>query len=262
MDVVAIVALGRHSDQEAPLLAADLGLTTYETGVMLRAPTPIIVYRSEDRARTADLASKLRARGHDAVACDLDSVVSSDDMFRPKTFQFEGSELVGHGNGEQRRVALADVFALVRATHQVQSVDTTTTHEKTRSLSRAFATGGLVTTKTVERESQRVTNEREPVLYLFRGDGDPWLLGAQSLRYGGLAGEMKVSKAENFEVLIRLLRSLAPQATYDARLLQVRVGTQIISSGSKHMTSSSAGAVDILAHIVATALNRAVRPYR
>ena len=87
MEIVAIVALGRSVEQEAPFLAADLGLTVYETAMMLRAPAPMIVYRGEDRSRTLDVLAKLRARGHDAVACDAEQVVSSDDMFRPKTFR-------------------------------------------------------------------------------------------------------------------------------------------------------------------------------
>jgi len=262
VEVVTILALGRSVDQEAPLLAADLGLTAYETGVMLRAALPIIVLRTEDRNRSADVLAKLRARGHDAVAVDLAAVASSDNMFRPKTFRLDGSEIVGVGQGETQRLSYADIFAFVRATHAIQTEDTITTKDRTVSLSRAAATGGLMMTKTSERESKRVTSEREPVLYVFRSDATPWLLASQEMLYDGLGPDMRVSKAENFEVLLRRLRELAPNVPFDTRLLQVRAPSTIVSSGAKQMTSSSAGTLDVLAHVVTIALNRNTRPYR
>jgi hypothetical protein len=73
LDVIAVVGLARSVEEEAPVLATDLGLTAYEVGVMLRAPPPVIVARTEDRNRTLALLAKLRSRGHDAVACDLES---------------------------------------------------------------------------------------------------------------------------------------------------------------------------------------------
>ena len=262
MDVVAIVALGRSVEEEAPRLAADLGLTAYETGVMLRAPAPIIVFRSEDHGRAADLLGRLRSRGHDAVLCDLETVVSSEDMFRPKAFRFEGADFIGIGHGEERRLALADVFALVRATHSRRIEDTVVARERKLSFGRAALTGGLLTSKTTTSEARRVTQERESVLYVFRSDGTPWLLASMELRYDGLAQDMKLSKMENFEVLLRTLRELAPSAEFDARLLPVRANTTVVAASPKHLSTSSSAALDVLAHVVATAIGRAARPYR
>ena len=161
VEIVAIVALGRSVEEEAPRLAADLGLTTYETAVMLRAPAPVIVLRSEDRARTLDVLGKLRSRGHDAVACELDAVVSSDDMFRPRAFRFDAGDFVGIGHGEERRLPLADVFALIRANHVTRTEDTVVDRQRKISLGRGALTGGLLMTKTTTTESRRVTSERE-----------------------------------------------------------------------------------------------------
>jgi hypothetical protein len=262
VDVVAIVGLGRSVEEEAPQLAADLGLTPYEVGVMLRAAPPIIVLRTEERARAIDVLGKLRARGHDAVACDLAAVVPSDAMFRPKSFRFEGSELVGHGNGEERRLPLGDVFSLVRANHTTRTEATVV--EKTRkvSIGRAALTGGMLTSKTSTVESTRITNEREAVLYVFRNDAAPWLLASMEMRYDGLGQEMKISKMENFEVLLRVLRERAPSAPFDARLLAVRANTSVVSAGPKQLSLSSSATIDVLAHVVAIALGRAARPYR
>lgn len=262
MEIVALVALAGNAEQEATRLAADLGLTVYETQVMLRAPLPVIILRTEDRARTLDIVGKVRARGHDVVALDLAQITWTEEMFRPKTFRFEGEDLVGEAHGETRRLPLNDVFALLRAVHMTQSDETITTKVSSPSLGRAAMTGGLMMTKTTSRETTRTQTEREPVLYVFRGTDIPWLLASQALRYDGLGAEMKVSKTENFEVLLRVLRERLPTVPYDTRLLQVRPATTVVNAGAKSITQSSAHALDILAHVVASALNRQTRPYR
>jgi hypothetical protein len=263
MDVVAIVALARSVEDEDPVLAADLGLTAYETAMMLRSPRPVIVLRSEHRARALELLGKLRSRGHDAVLCDLETVTWSEDMFSPKAFRFEAGTFVGIGNGEERRLALTDIFALVRATVSTHVEDMVTSHERKLSMGRAALTGGLLLSKVGDRSDRRVTEEHEPVLYVFRIDAAPWLLRSTQMRYHGLANEMKRSQVENFDVLIRTLRELAPSAPFDARLLSVRArANTLVTSGSKHLSVSSSGTIDVLAHIVASSLGRAARPYR
>lgn len=262
MDVVAIVALARSVEDEAPWLAGELGLTPYETAVMLRGAGPIIVYRGTDRARTTELLGRLRSRGHDAVACELEAVVSSEDMFRPRSFRFDGDDLVGAGQGEERRLPLGDVLALIRASHVTRLEDTVVTKQRQVSVGRAVLTGGLLTSKTTLRESRRVTDEREPVLYVFRRSAPPWLLASTQLRYDGLGDQLKISKAENFEVLVRVLRERASSASYDTRLLGARVRAEIVATSSTHLSTSSSAALDVLAHLVALAHSRASRPYR
>lgn len=263
MDVVAVVGLATSVDEEAPVLAADLGLTVYETAVMLRAPPPVIVLRTEERPRAIDVLGKLRARRHDAVALDLDLVVRSEAMFRPKTFRFAGGDFVGIGGGEEQRIPLADIFAMVRAIHMTHTEDVVTTTQRKVALASAALTGGLRTTKVTQTESKRIAEDREPVLYLFRGDGTPWLLRSTEMLYDGLAERMRVSKAENFEVLLQVLREQAPAATFDTRLLAHRSWATIpTSTTSKHTSSSSVASVDVMAHVVAAALGRAARPYR
>ncbi len=262
MEVVAILALKSSVEQEAPVLAGELGLTPYETAMMLRGAGPVIVFRSEDRSRTALVLDRLRARGHDAVSCELDTVVSSDEMFRPKTFRFEPDALVASGNGEERRLAFSDVFAYVRATHATRVEDTVTTQQRSVSIGRAAMTGGLLMSKTVSSESKRVSNEREAVLYVFRSDAAPWLLASTQLRYDGLGPSMRRSKVENFDVLLQMLREVAPTAPYDARLLAVRANPVILTAGARHLSASSSSTHDLLAHVVAMALGKGARPYR
>jgi hypothetical protein len=183
-------------------------------------------------------------------------------MFRPKAFRFEGNDFVGIGQGEERRLPLSAAFALVRANHVTRTEDTVVEKSRKISIGRAALTGGLLATKTTTTESRRVTNERESVLYVFRGDGAPWLLASTQMRYDGLAHDMKISKMENFEVLIRTLRERAPSAAFDARLLAVRANTTVVAASPNHLSASSSATLDVLAHIVAISLSRAARPYR
>src|SRR3712207_1331182 len=116
--------------------------------MVLRGAPPVIVPRGESRERTNDLLGKLRARGHDAIACELETVVASDDMFRPKAFRFEGGDLVGIGSGEERRLPLTDIFALVRANHVSRNEETVVDRTRSISIGRAALTGGILATKT------------------------------------------------------------------------------------------------------------------
>jgi hypothetical protein len=184
-------------------------------------------------------------------------------MFSPKTFRFEGTDFVGVGGGEERRLAASDILAMVRANH-VTRVEETTTHDQRKlSLGRAAMSGGLVVTKTTSIESKRVNDEREPVLYVFRVDGPPWLLRSTAMRYDGLATAMRRSKAENFGVLVGTLRELAPAAAFDTRLLAARAWpSTLVTATRQQLSTSTSSTVDLLAHIVAMSLAKVARPYR
>jgi hypothetical protein len=256
VDVVALVGLVGSVEDEAPRLAADLGLTVYEAAMLLRAPPPTILLRTEDRSRTLSLLGNLRARGHHAVACDLAAVASSNTMFRPKSFRFEGNVFFGLAGTEERRLPLSEVVAFVRAMHATRSEDTVVKTTSAISIGRAVATGGLMVKKKTTTESKAVAEEREPVLYVFAENAAPWLLASTELRYDGLGEGLKRSRIENFDELSSRLRQAAPQADFDTRLLHARAPAAIVSSNAKHLGTSSAASIDVLAHIVAMAIRR------
>ena len=272
MFVVALLALARTVEEEVPALAADLGVTPYDAGQLLRSGPPSILLRVADRERAAWLLARVRARGHDAVAFDASEVAASDVMPTVRSFTLEAAALVCacHGRPDER-VEFPDLVALVRAVHQTRTESTVSTKQTSVSLGRLALSGGLTLTKTVTKEAKKSTDDREAVLYLFRRVGKPVLFGATRARYAGLGADVRPTQAENFERVIALLRERAPDAAYDARLVSLRVGVRekvslAGASGSAlglTMTASSASAVDILAHTVALALaRREAGPYR
>lgn len=273
MFVVALLTLARTVEAEAPALAADLGVTAYDAGQLLRSGTPSVLVRTAERERAAWLLGRLRERGHDAVAFDLAAVVASSIMPTVRSFTLEpsGSALVCACYGRAaERVEFGDLVAIVRAVHQTRTESTSTAKVRTVDLRRVAFSGGLMATKTVTKESRQVSEEREPVLYLFRRVGSPVLFGQARAHYMGLGAEVRPTQAENFARVIALLRERAPDAAYDTRLVALRVGVRekvalagAGLAGQGAMTASSASAVDVLAHTVAMALSRRdAGPYR
>ncbi len=268
VDVVAVVALGGTVESEAPLLAGDLGMTAYEAALMLRVPSPMQVLRTDDRARALDLLGRLRARGHQAVACDLEGVSTGDALEAVKSFRLEADAFVADaipstmGRGEERRLRWTDIVAIVRAIHKTRTERVSKSEEKKLSLGRAALTGGLLVSKSVTKETRTSNEEREQVLYVFPAMGAPWLLAETRLDYLGLGPELRPVKIENFGTLMRIVRERAINAAYDERLLLPRPGAERVRTLVRgHRTSSSAEGVDILAHLVAAAITRP-SPYR
>lgn len=237
MFVVALMTLRATVESEAPRLAAELGVTAYEAGLLLRAPSPSVVLRTEDRARAVALLGALRGRGHDAVACDDQAVVASDAMHVVRDIAFEPDAFADGGE----RLRWADVTALVRALHSVRVETTEKVTDKKISIGRAALTGGLLSTKKVEKERTLVAQSREHVLYVFTRSR-PWLVVATRARYQALGAELRPSQLENFERLVALLRARCPAAPFDERLLAVK--------------NADPTSCDLLANLVAIAIAR------
>lgn len=263
MDVVALMSLASSVEDEAPRLAADLGSTAYETALLLRSPSPVPVLRTADRARALDLLAKLRARGHDAVACDASAVVSADAMMPVRSFRFDDDALLVTAANASVSIPWTDLRAVVRAIHRTSSQQVEKSAEKKLSLGRAAMSGGVMMTKTVTKTAKLTVEEREQVLYVFRDNGSPLLAALSRTRYDGLGAELRPSQIENWNTLIRAVRARAPQALYDERLLAPRPGLDRPTVGSAGAVSaSSSDGIDLLAHLIALAGTRAQRPYR
>jgi hypothetical protein len=263
VDVVALMSLATTVEVEAPLLAADLGSTPYETGLLLRSPSPVPLLRTEDRARALDLLARLRSRGHDAVACDIAAVVSADAMTQVRSFRLEPEVFaVTSAENVTLRLPWSEILGWVRAIHRTRTESVEKTKEKRFDLGRAAITGGVLMSKTVEKSKVIATEEREQVLYVFRRGGPPLLIGQTRVRYDGLGADLRPIQIENFTTLIRLVRERTPDAVYDERLLGPRPGIDRVIAGARGTSSSSSSdGIDLLAHLIAVALGRS-RPYR
>jgi hypothetical protein len=266
VDIVALTALRSSVEQEAPLLAADLGSTPYDTALLLRSPPPVPLLRTSERARALAVLAKLRQRGHEAVACDAGAVVSADAMTPVRAFRLEPHAFVimATTTAAPELVAWGEVVALVRAMHRTHTEHVEKSAERKFSMGRAAMSGGVLMTKTVTHTTKHSSDAREQVLYVFRHGAAPLLIHQSRARYDGLGPDLRASQVENFSVLIRLLRERAPDAVYDERLLAPRPGLERVSAGAVEgsVSASSSDGIDLLAHLIALAGSRAAQPYR
>lgn len=259
MFVVAIAELHGPPEDEVAALAADMGATAYDARLLLAAGTPAIVKTTPDRALALDLLSRLRARGHGAVACDASAVVSSEDMVAMRRPRLE-VDAVTLDDRSTERLPYSDVLALLPAVHQ-RRVDTAVqTRETKLSMGRAVMTGGLAFTKTVKTSTRNATEERDVVLYVFRkSGGSPWLLRERGTGWAGLGLPLAPSESENYRLAVAALRERAPGATFDDRLMTRKAAERSSLTGgggnTTVKTSSQAG-VDLLAHVLAMWLAR------
>jgi hypothetical protein len=257
--VVALTALHGALEDEAAALALDLGCSTYDARLLLAAGTPSVLRRMAERDQALALLAKVRARGHDAVACDLASVVASDAMVLMRRFHLMEEE-ISLGEDSEQRLPYADVLALVPAVHRKRTDTAVVSRERKISITRAILTSGATMTSTVKKESHTATEERESVLYIFRRSGEtPWLLREQGTAWGGHGQPLATSQSDNFRITVGALRSLAPAAAFDDRLVTRRAPERAALHASPGVTSiktSSDAGVDLLAHLLGLALSR------
>ena len=260
MYVVAIIELNAPVDAEAVALASDLGITAYEARLMLVPGIPAVVRRTGDKPQALDLLGRLRARGHGAIACDASAVATSDRMPSMRRFRC-GADALLLDDAPGAALPYDDVLALVAAVHRRRVASEGHVRDRNFSVARAVLSGGLVTTRTVTREAHNATEEREPVLYLFRRSGaTPWILHEHGTNWAGLGRPVAPSAADNFRAAALVLRERMPRAAYDDRLVARRFAperTAVVGSGTlTTVTTSSEAAIDLLAHLVAMGIAR------
>lgn len=252
MYIVAIAELATPLEAEAAALASDLGTTAYEERLNLLTGLPSVVLTIADRTEALALLAKIRARKHGAIACDAAAVVPHESMIPMRGFALESDAVVA--GSEQ--LPYSEITALLRAMHRTSTETRGETKSRQFSAGKALLTGGLAFSKTVTREEKSVVQASEQVLYLFRAGGEtPWLLRERGTSYAGLGPGLAASSAQNFLTTIARLRERASAAVYDERLLNPRNAmTRLARSGTASastLSSTSAGGVDVLAHLLA-----------
>ena len=149
-----------------------------------------------------------------------------------------------------------DVLCLIVAVHRHRTETATHTKETKFSATRAVLTGGVSVTKTVRKDSRTSSDDREPVMYVFRQSGaTPWLLHERGTQWAGNGLPTASSASENFRLTVAALKARLPDAVYDERLLTRRaLPERTAMSGSandKTVRTSSQAGVDLLAHLIA-----------
>ena len=258
MYVVGIAQLAGELQNEVPLLAADLGMAPYDARMLLAPGIPEIVLLSAEKDRAMSLVSKLRERGHDALAFDTRGLVSNGQMVQPRQITISAEGLTSADRYAQH-LNFADIFLLVRATHTTTTETSSETTKKSFSLGRAVMTGGLVMRKKTTQTDSAHSYDKIEVLYLYPSTASsPWLLAETGTRYLGLGDRLAPTERANFLKVVDLIRSRAEQARFDDRLVGRKTPTHLLQTTLQTMgdkdrltTSTNASAVDLLCHLTA-----------
>lgn len=216
MFLVGLIAIHGPTEAEAPLLAAAVGQAAYEIRVLLADDPPWLVLRTPERERALALVGALRGRGHEVVACDASAVTSFADMIDVDAIGADATLRSG-----ETALAWAEVAAIVRLT--VRKTWQTTKKETKREMAvgMAIATGGVILSKKVTKESIQRHEDREQLVCLFRPGGPAWVAAERSVDYAGLPGGSARTGAENFDRFVELVRSRT-SAPYDDRFLRAK----------------------------------------
>lgn len=247
MHLVAITRLASSIDVEAKALAGDLGALPYDQRLKLARGIPAIVLTTPDAARAADLAERIRARGHGALAFSTADVPGAETMTPMRKFAFDQGGVVAAETGA--RLAWSDIAVLVRGVHRVVVTHSEVVTTSKFSPTRALVTGGLVMNKVIAKQVTTHAEDVESVLYVFpRAISAPWLLREQHASYATLGDLATAASMHNFETTIDRMRTLARGAVYDDRLVARR---------------GFPSEVDQLAYVVAaSALAASAAPFR
>jgi hypothetical protein len=254
---VAITELATSVEEEASVLAAEVGVSAYDLRLRLTGILPAVVMMTSDSEEAGTVLRAIRSRGHGAVSCDLRSVIPSTSMVSVRHFILDEVGLhAGRGSGEV--LPYGRIQALVHAAHP--ELHQVIGHELV-----------YVGPREGVRRRETITNEHDAPqsLYVFRVDGEtPWIVREREAHYGSLGAAEGPVQHQNFLGAIRALRARVPQAYFDDRFA-------VHPRSPEHFTRSfgrpDAGALswadhgaDLGAHLLALwfAYKAAGSPYR
>jgi hypothetical protein len=152
-----------------------------------------------------------------------------------------------------------EISVVLRATSAVRTRTAVTEKTTERSPGLAILTGGAVLSRTVERTTNQVTDEKEQSIYVYASDGSRAVLRDRAMDFRCLGAAMQPVRMANMNALARVFRERARKASYDERL--TRIGTRslpFVFAGETHFSTASvstqrvstAPAVDVLAEIL------------
>lgn len=216
------VAVARIPDDPAslPQAAAIAGLAPVDASRLLTGTLPRVLVRGTKEGPR--LVAALEAAGFIAFAAEPSAIPTDRHrvVVRNLTFTSGGFVAVDTRGQEQACPATA-LAAFLRGIRHLESSETIKSTERKLDIGKAILSSGLMLTKKVETTSERRTYSREPFLLIQRHDGQPALmLYEQRLNYQGLGAGLQPSRAANFLALLERLRTLAPAAPLDDRILR------------------------------------------
>jgi len=256
MHVVAVTRWGTPLQEELPELAARLGMVAYDLRLRLTGGLPVVFAQLKDGMEATGHVEFLRTRGHGAVACDADAVPGPEDQIVPVDFELTATALHGTSTrGRRFELPYTEVLAMVHVACVTSAEHSVTTQVKRFAPGLAVLSGGMVLRKKVKRVDKTVVQEQEQMIYMFcRSHPAPYVWKELTLRYEGLGDQRQLTTIQNFQTLSQRLRTLAPDAFHDQRLLthKRRADVSVFAGGGRErrIETSNASENDLAAFLL------------
>lgn len=220
--LLLIVALPPGTEEEAHRLAASLcGLSAAEVRLRLGGVLPRSLLSDSDGERVAELRRRLDGAGFLTAACAPELVPSDEDRLVARRLEAAPEGLVAYDRGDARELVPRGALRLIqRGLRSTVTSSTQKVTEKKLSLGLAALTGGLVSSRTVERTVTQERESREAFLLLHRSDGPDVILYERGLDYRFLGASMGPASAANLAATLDWLRAQAPAVPIEDRLLR------------------------------------------
>jgi hypothetical protein len=209
----------------------------------------VVVTHAERHVAERERAA-LGEAGVRAVVIDCEAIEREHERFAVRQFGFSPTGLqLRAADGQELEVAYAQITALVRGYAVERAVATTVTKQRKFSATRALVSGGLVTSKKVEKRTTTKTETRSEFVFVYAPPEPTLALYKSSLDFSGLGQAMQPSGAANFARLVAELRARAPAAGYEEQLAS-HAGQAHVLGGTLDVASH----LDLAAALVAYAL--------
>jgi hypothetical protein len=253
--VVAVGEIAAALEDEAPPLAAAVGLTAYDIKARLTGPLPRVLFQSPQEEPARRVLAAVRARRHGAFLCDTDTVPRPADVVRVRRFAVtDVGVLAGEAVLPYDRIG-----AVLRVA--VRSTVVRSTREK------ELRSRGARPPATVEVEHAAHESLVVHAAYLVpRTAGAersrPWVLHEREASFLALGPALKKTRRENLTAALDLVRERAPRAIYDERFVGHPLATsQVVSVRDNLSPEPPDAGVALAVHLLAEWLLGAA-PYR
>jgi hypothetical protein len=251
MHIVAVHNWQKDEAEVAGIIAATQGMLVYEARQRIAGGGPAVLACLADRLQAEALATNLSAAGVPALVIEREAVRQQRQPFLVGRFGLEAQALriAAAVAGESMAIPYDTIELLLVATCSTRTQSTVTVTERKFSLGKTLLAGGVPMSKQVTREETVNSDDRDETLWLYAQGRGPVIFDRSVLNYEGLGVAMQMSRDLNFVHLRKELQRLAPQASYDDRLLKRAGVVRLLGS-----SLSPEADLDLACEILARAL--------
>ncbi len=222
MHLVVVHGWQKEEAVVAKIIADTLGTVVYEARQKISGGGPAVLTSFADPHQAEVLAARLSRDGVPALVIDTVAVRNRKPPLHVRRFVLGAQalqlELFG---GDTCDIAYGKIDLLLVAICSAGQSQTTDTETKRKfSLGKTLLAGGIPMTRKVKSATVITVEERDETLLLYTQERVTVIFDRAAMNYDGLGDAMQFTRDLNFTHLKNELRRLAPQASYDDRLLK------------------------------------------